>query len=105
MPAAAPLVRLDGVRKTYRYDGRETRVLRGVSMELARGETTSLVGVSGSGKSTLMALVAGLLRPEAGAIAFDGEQLTALDDAGRAHLRARRIGVVLQSGNLIPFLT
>jgi lipoprotein-releasing system ATP-binding protein len=51
---AAPLVRVDGVAKTYQEGGVETRVLRGVSMELARGGTTSLVGVSGSGKSTLI---------------------------------------------------
>jgi len=105
VPAAAPLVRLDEVCKTYRAGGVETQVLRGVSMTLARGETASLIGVSGSGKSTLMSLVAGLLRPEAGSVVFDGEDLTALDDTGRARLRARRIGVVLQSGNLIPFLT
>jgi putative ABC transport system ATP-binding protein len=105
VPAAAPLVRLDGVSKAYRADGLQTPVLRGVGMALARGETTSLIGASGSGKSTLISLVAGLMRPDAGSVVFDGEELTALDDAARARLRARRIGVVLQSGNLVPFLT
>lgn len=74
-------------------------------MELAHGETTSLIGVSGSGKSTLIALLAGLLQPDSGEVLFDGRDITALDEAARARLRARRIGVVLQSGNLIPFLT
>jgi putative ABC transport system ATP-binding protein len=100
-----PLVRVDGVSKSYGAGELETRVLRDVSLELVRGETTSLVGLSGSGKSTLIELIAGLMRPEAGAITLDGQDLTDLDDAARARLRARRIGVVLQKNNLIGFLT
>jgi putative ABC transport system ATP-binding protein len=80
-------------------------VLRAASVSLDRGETASLSGVSGSGKSTLISLLCGLLLPEAGHIIFDGRDLTALDDTARARLRARRIGVVLQKDNLIPFLT
>ncbi|MEA2221668.1 MAG: putative transport system ATP-binding protein [Solirubrobacteraceae bacterium] len=99
------LVRVQEVSKTYREGGVEAHVLRGASLELARGETTSLIGVSGSGKTTLLSLLAGLMRPEAGSVFIDGRALNDLDDAARARLRARRIGVVLQSGNLIPFLT
>jgi putative ABC transport system ATP-binding protein len=99
------LVRLDQVSKTYREGGVEARVLHDASLELHRGETTSLVGVSGSGKSTLLNLVAGLIRAESGTITFAGQDLAGLDDSARARLRARRIGCVLQSGNLIPFLT
>jgi putative ABC transport system ATP-binding protein len=105
VPAAAALVRLDAVSKAYRAGEATTRVLHDVSLQLARGETTSLVGVSGSGKSTLLSLIAGLIRPDAGAIAFDGARLEDLDDTARARLRARRIGVVLQKDNLIGFLT
>jgi putative ABC transport system ATP-binding protein len=101
----APLVQVRSVSKTYREGGAETEVLRSASLELARGETASLIGVSGSGKTTLMSLLAGLMRPESGEVVFDGQALGAMDDAARARLRARRIGVVLQSGNLIPFLT
>ena len=101
----APLVRVDQVAKSYRNGGGETRVLKAASLELARGETTSLVGVSGSGKSTLVSLLAGLMLPDSGQVVFDGQGITELDDTSRARLRARRIGVVLQSGNLIPFLT
>jgi predicted ABC-type transport system involved in lysophospholipase L1 biosynthesis ATPase subunit len=102
---AEPLVRVRDVFMTYREGGLEARVLRGLSLELPRGETTSLIGVSGSGKTTLLSVLAGLMRPESGTVTFDGRSLHDLDDTGRARLRARRIGVVLQSGNLIPFLT
>lgn len=102
---AAPLVGVDRISKTYRIGSGETRVLEAASLELARGETTSLAGVSGSGKSTLISLLAGLMLPDSGTVVFDGEEITDLDDSARARLRARRIGVVLQSGNLIPFLT
>jgi ABC-type multidrug transport system fused ATPase/permease subunit len=101
----APLLRVDKVAKAYRSGGRETPVLRDVSLELERGATASLVGVSGSGKSTLLSLLTGLMRPQSGSVVFDGTDLGRLDDRSRARLRARRIGVVLQSGNLIPFLT
>jgi putative ABC transport system ATP-binding protein len=105
VPAPAALVRLDAVSKTYRTGDVATCVLRDVSLQLAGGETASLVGVSGSGKSTLLSLIAGLVRPDGGAIAFDGAPLGDLDDTARARLRARRIGIVLQRDNLIGFLT
>jgi putative ABC transport system ATP-binding protein len=101
----APLVEVRAVHKTYREGATETEVLRGANLTLARGETASLVGVSGSGKTTLMSLLAGLMAPESGEVIIDGHALSAMDDAGRARLRAQRIGVVLQSGNLIPFLS
>lgn len=96
---------VDAVVKTYREGGEETSVLRGASLELRRGETTSLMGASGSGKSTLVGLVAGLTRADAGTVHFDGRDVGALDGSELALLRATSIGVVLQSGNLIPFLT
>jgi putative ABC transport system ATP-binding protein len=102
---ALPLVRVDRVSKTYREGALETKVLRAAELELARGETTSLTGVSGSGKSTLISLLAGLALPDSGRVVFDGQDITGLTDVARARLRARRVGVVMQSGNLIPFLT
>lgn len=96
------LVRLDGVSKTY---GSDTKVLRDVSIEFFRGQLISLTGASGSGKSTMISLLAGLAVPDAGRVVFDGADISRLDDVARARLRARRIGIVLQSGNLIPFLT
>jgi putative ABC transport system ATP-binding protein len=98
-------VLVQSVSKTFRDGAVETRVLRSTGLELFRGQIHSLVGVSGSGKSTLIALLAGLMLPEAGQVVFDGQDMATLDDTGRALLRSRRMGIVLQSGNLIPFLT
>jgi putative ABC transport system ATP-binding protein len=96
---------VQGLTKTYREAGSETVVLRDTGLQLRRGSSTSLMGVSGSGKSTLLTLIAGLIRPDAGRIEVDGEEVTGLDQGGLARLRAHRVGVVLQGGNLVPFLT
>lgn len=98
-------MRLVDVSKTYREGPVDRPVLRDVGVELARGEMTSLIGASGSGKSTLISILAGLMLPDSGRVVFDGDEITDLDDVARARFRARRVGVVLQSGNLIPFLT
>ena len=102
---ATPLVRLDGVSASYRDGSVEAHVLDQVTLELSRGETVSVMGTSGSGKSTLLGVIAGLLRPRSGSVVFDGQDTTGFDDTEWALLRGRRIGVVSQSGNLIPFLT
>jgi putative ABC transport system ATP-binding protein len=99
------LLQAEALTKTYGAGLYETTVLRGATLTVARGETVSLVGESGSGKSTLLSLLAGLMRPGSGRVVFEGRDLAELDDAGRAGLRARRIGVTLQKGNLIPFLS
>jgi putative ABC transport system ATP-binding protein len=100
-----PLVQVEAVSKTYREGAVATQVLRAANLELRRGETTSLIGASGTGKTTLLGCIAGLMLPDSGAVRFDGEDVTTLDDTARARLRADRIGIVLQSGNLIPFLS
>jgi putative ABC transport system ATP-binding protein len=100
-----PLLRLEEVSKTYREGSVDRHVLHDVNLDLPRGEMTSLTGVSGSGKSTLISMLAGLLLPDSGRVLFDGVEITGLDDVARARLRALRVGIVLQSGNLIPFLT
>jgi putative ABC transport system ATP-binding protein len=93
------------VFKIYKEGLIETVALRGASLELARGRLTSLVGPSGSGKSTLISLLAGLALPSAGQIVIGGQDSTRLDEGQRGRLRSERIGLVFQSGNLIPFLT
>jgi len=103
--ASECLVRAHDLFKIYREGALETVALRGAGLELPRGRVASLVGPSGSGKSTLIAILAGLTLPSAGRVLFDGEDITRLDEPGRAELRSRRIGIVLQRGNLVPFLT
>ncbi len=102
---AEPLVRLENVSKSYGSGSRVLQLLDGVDLDLPAGQTTSLLGRSGSGKSTLLSLIAGLMRPDGGRISIGGESIDQLDDAHRARLRASRIGIVLQSDNLIPFLS
>ena len=99
------MVAMHAVSKSYRNPNDPTRVLDTLDLELHRGEITCLVGPSGCGKSTVVSLVAGLLLPDSGQVFFDGLDMGAMSDTHRAELRATRIGVVLQSGNLIPFLT
>ena len=100
-----PFVRLESVSKSYGSGSSKLEVLDGLDLDLPQGETTSLVGRSGTGKSTLLSLIAGLMRPDTGHIHIGGQQMDQLDDDSRASLRAERIGFVLQSDNLIPFLT
>jgi predicted ABC-type transport system involved in lysophospholipase L1 biosynthesis ATPase subunit len=100
-----PFVRLEAVSKSYGSGSSQLEVLDQVELNLREGETTSLVGRSGTGKSTLLSLIAGLMRPDKGHVYIGGQQMDQLDDNDRANLRADRIGFVLQSDNLIPFLT
>lgn len=104
-PHAYPLLRLRSVSKSYRNPAETTRVFQDLDLELHRGEITCLVGPSGCGKSTIISLIAGLMRPDSGQVCFDGQDLAALSDTERARLRATRLGIVLQSGNLLPFLS
>src|SRR3954453_15197398 len=76
-----------------------------VSLDIAAGESVAIVGASGAGKSTLLALLAGLDTPTSGRVTLAGADLTALDEDGRARLRAQRVGFVFQSFHLIPALT
>ncbi len=80
-------------------------ILSDVSFNIAAGEAVAVVGASGSGKSTLLGLLAGLDTPTSGSIHVDGQDLFALDEDGRAALRARLLGFVFQSFNLLPAMT
>jgi putative ABC transport system ATP-binding protein len=79
--------------------------LRGVSLDVARGQLTTVMGPSGSGKSTLMHILAGLDRPTSGTVAIDGTEITALDDSDLTKLRRNHIGFIFQFFNLLPMLT
>jgi len=99
------VLEVEGVAKAYGTDPARTAVLESVDIVVHDDEKVSLVGASGSGKSTLLSLIAGLIRPDAGRISIGGVAMNDLDDRARAALRAEQVGVVLQSDNLIPFLT
>jgi len=85
-------------------DGRLT-ILDGVSLDVARGASLAIVGASGSGKTTLLGLLAGLDQPTSGEVRIDGVALSTLDEDARAALRARLLGFVFQSFQLLPALT
>ena len=92
---------------TRRYGEGDTAVdaLRGVSLEVTRGQLTAVMGPSGSGKSTLMHILAGLDRPTEGTVAIDGTDITTLGDTDLTKLRRRHIGFIFQFFNLLPMLT
>ena len=95
------LVQAHAVHKSFA----RTEAVRGISLEVAPGETVAITGPSGSGKSTLLLCLAGILRPESGEIHFDGQLLGGLSEAERTRLRRREMGVVLQFGQLVPELS
>ena len=80
-------------------------ILHGVDFSIARGETVAIVGASGSGKSTLLSILAGLDTPSTGTVLVDGQDLFSLDEDARAALRARSMGFVFQSFQLMGNLT
>jgi putative ABC transport system ATP-binding protein len=92
---------------TRRYGEGETAVdaLRGVSLDVGRGELTAIMGPSGSGKSTLMHILAGLDKPTGGEVSIAGTTITDLDDNALTKLRRRHIGFIFQFFNLLPMLT
>src|SRR5438874_1632468 len=92
---------------TRRYGEGDTAVdaLRGVSLEVARGKLTAVMGPSGSGKSTLMHILAGLDRPTSGEVSIAGTQITKLGDTDLTKLRREHIGFVFQFFNLLPMLS
>ena len=94
-----------GLRKTYLLGKRSLEVLRGVDVEIARGDFVALRGASGTGKSTLLHLLGGLDTPNAGEIFFDGQNVSHFSDRELTHFRNRRVGFVFQAYHLLPELT
>ncbi len=80
-------------------------ILQGINLSLASGESLAIVGPSGSGKSTLLGILAGLDLPSEGSVSLNGQNITAMDEEGRAAVRARTVGFVFQSFHLLPGLT
>ncbi|MFF2643619.1 ABC transporter ATP-binding protein [Streptomyces niveus] len=105
--AAAPeadALRARDLYRFYRSGEEETLALRGVDLRVRYGESVAVIGPSGSGKSTLLACLAGLDEPDGGVVHVGGERISHRPEAERARMRARRIGVLSQSGNLIAHL-
>ncbi len=100
-----PVVEASELYRFYHVGDDETLALRGVSLTVQPGETVAVVGPSGSGKSTLLACIAGLDEPDGGHVDVAGRRVTRRSEPERAAIRARSIGIMLQSGNLIGHLT
>ena len=98
------MIELEGVGKRYRTGALSVTVLRGVTLAIGRGEFVAIMGPSGSGKSTLLNVVGCLDGFDSGTYRFAGDDVGALDTDALARLRARRLGFVFQSFNLIPQL-
>jgi putative ABC transport system ATP-binding protein len=98
-------IRAADLRKVYRVGDVDVHALRGVNLEVRRGEFLSIIGHSGSGKSTLFNVVGGLTPPTSGGITVDGKDLRAMNEAQRANLRKTSIGFVFQKYNLLPTLS
>src|ERR1700675_5037022 len=99
------LVEIDGLGKTYAMTGHEVHVLRELDLEVRRGEFVAIMGASGSGKSTLLHILGGLDRHTRGSYRFAGRDMTSLDDAQLSAIRAREVGFIFQSFNLVPQLS
>ncbi|MBI5374021.1 MAG: ABC transporter ATP-binding protein [Candidatus Schekmanbacteria bacterium] len=102
---SAVLVEIKDVFKSYWRESLEIPVLEDISLSIPEGEFLTLMGPSGSGKTTLLNLIAGIDRADRGSIIIDGVDITTLNETDLARWRARNVGFVFQSYNLIPVLT
>ena len=98
----SPLIRLRDIEKVYRVGTQEVPAVRGVDLDVARGEYVAIMGSSGSGKSTLMNLLGCLDTPTAGLYELDGRDVSGLDEGQHAAVRNRQVGFVVQTFNLLP---
>ncbi|MBX9741834.1 MAG: ABC transporter ATP-binding protein [Beijerinckiaceae bacterium] len=102
---SAPAISLRNVDLSLGRGAARVHILKGISLDIPKGEAVGLVGPSGSGKSTLLMTMAGLERPDSGAVVVDGQDLGLLNEDRLAQFRGARIGIVFQSFHLIPTMT
>jgi putative ABC transport system ATP-binding protein len=103
--AAEPAIELTGVNLSLGRGAARVHILKDIDLHISRGETIGMVGPSGSGKSTLLMVMAGLERPDTGAVVVAGKALGSLDEDALARFRGRHVGIVFQSFHLIPTMT
>ena len=105
LEASEPVIALRDVDLSLGTGAARVHILKGITLNIGRGEAVGLVGPSGSGKSTLLMLMAGLERPDRGSVEVDGQALQRLNEDALAKFRGARIGIVFQSFHLIPTMT
>src|SRR5579884_1078264 len=99
------IIRVRGLRKTFHVGDVDVHALRGVDLDVGRGEFLAVIGPSGSGKSTLFHILGGLAPPTEGQVVIDGTEIRSLTESQRTELRQRTVGFVFQKYNLLPTLT
>lgn len=99
------IIQVRNLRKIYHSGEVDVHALRGVNLDVARGEFLSVIGPSGSGKTTLFHILGGLAAPTDGQVMIDGDDIQQLTDTQRTEMRQRKIGFVFQKYNLLPTLT
>ena len=104
-PVPPPQLSAHSLRRSFQIGSRRIEVLRGVSLEVERGERVFLCGASGAGKTTLLYTLAGLERPESGEVEFEGRELYRAGESALAKLRNQKMGFVFQGYFLLPELT
>ena len=99
------ILKMENVKKSFGSGHNEIQALKGIDLAVNQGEFVSIIGPSGSGKSTFLTIAGGLQSPTSGNISINGLDFTPLSEKTRSKLRFKEIGFILQSSNLIPYLT
>src|SRR5882757_2167550 len=102
---ANSLIQVRGLNKTYKRGGESIHVLKGLNLDVEKGDFVAFMGPSGSGKTTLLNLMGGLDVPTSGTISVDGDEITHMSASKLTQWRARHVGFIFQMYNLIPVLT